>query len=575
MFKTTGLLALIFAFILALIFPVIPTAQISPLVFGTAATCNGAADDSGAINAAIASANTALFQTSVIMPNGTCKIAVPLTPLSFGVQIKGQPLAHLTPTATMTSMITLDQRFAGVSNLEIDNSGGFATNAIEISKDHDGSPVYIDHVRFSGTDGADFTNCILNSLGDQLVVTNSVFTGYCATAVKIAADGTAGILADNNSVGGNGFWIGHTGTDANGISTNEGIIIRNNSLVTTGYGLQITSCIHCIVDGNVFTEYGYVAGTSPMMINTLSSSSVLVTSSNNWFANRSVAAEPSQTVTISNAIPAVITATAHGKAIGQVVYFATTGGLPTGLAVSTPYYIIAAGFGANAFEVALTPAGAAINTSSAGSGVQSVRGAVCAVRVTGPVNYFSSVQDTFASNGGIGLCLDGSSGAVGVHAHVTDALFYNSSAADIDINATYQTRLLLKGISFSSNFANLNTDANTGGRIDSSDWVTAAINNPSIGSSSFLLGPSGAGLGLVTVNAGTTTITSGAVIGTITHGLWTTPAAADIQVVPTNNPATPYTHFWVTACGATTCTLNIDVAPTSTATFSWKANVSR
>lgn len=81
---------------------------------------------------------------------------------------------------------------------------------------------------------------------------------------------------------------------------------------------------------------------------------------------------PSQTVTITNASPGVFTANAHGLVVGDLIHFTTTGGLPTGLAVNTNYYVIATGLTTNAFEVALSPGGAAINTSSAGSGVHTV-----------------------------------------------------------------------------------------------------------------------------------------------------------------------------------------------------------
>jgi hypothetical protein len=77
---------------------------------------------------------------------------------------------------------------------------------------------------------------------------------------------------------------------------------------------------------------------------------------------------PNSTVTITNASPAVITWTAHGFSAGIWVLFTTTGTLPTGLTASTPYCIISAGLAANSFEVATACAGAAINTSSAGSG---------------------------------------------------------------------------------------------------------------------------------------------------------------------------------------------------------------
>lgn len=73
------------------------------------------------------------------------------------------------------------------------------------------------------------------------------------------------------------------------------------------------------------------------------------------------------TVTISNASPGVITWTAHGKANGSLVYFMTTGALPTGLTVNTFYYVVNAA--TDTFNVSATLGGPAINTSSAGSGV--------------------------------------------------------------------------------------------------------------------------------------------------------------------------------------------------------------
>lgn len=76
--------------------------------------------------------------------------------------------------------------------------------------------------------------------------------------------------------------------------------------------------------------------------------------------------------TISNATPAVISLSAHGLNIGQQISFSTSGALPTGLNVGQIYYIISAGFGANSFEVSATLNGAAINTSSGGSGTHTL-----------------------------------------------------------------------------------------------------------------------------------------------------------------------------------------------------------
>lgn len=90
------------------------------------------------------------------------------------------------------------------------------------------------------------------------------------------------------------------------------------------------------------------------------------------------------TVTISNASPGVITWTANALAVNAPVFFATTGGLPTGLTAAvkstgsqispntyqsnpTLYYVKTV-LTADTFTVSATPGGAAINTSSAGSG---------------------------------------------------------------------------------------------------------------------------------------------------------------------------------------------------------------
>lgn len=74
---------------------------------------------------------------------------------------------------------------------------------------------------------------------------------------------------------------------------------------------------------------------------------------------------------ISNASPAVLTLVSHGLSVGDAIVLSTSGSLPTGLTVGTVYYVISAGFGANSFQVSATLGGAAINTSSAGSGTHS------------------------------------------------------------------------------------------------------------------------------------------------------------------------------------------------------------
>jgi hypothetical protein len=74
--------------------------------------------------------------------------------------------------------------------------------------------------------------------------------------------------------------------------------------------------------------------------------------------------------TISNASPAVVTKAGHGLLDDDPIVFRTSGTLPTGLTAGTVYYVNYVGV--NTFQVAATPDGASINTSSAGSGTHSV-----------------------------------------------------------------------------------------------------------------------------------------------------------------------------------------------------------
>lgn len=79
------------------------------------------------------------------------------------------------------------------------------------------------------------------------------------------------------------------------------------------------------------------------------------------------------TPTITLASPGVFSLNSHGLKEGDTVYLTTTGALPTGLAINTLYYVIAAGLTTNAFELSATRGGAAINTSVSQSGVHTLR----------------------------------------------------------------------------------------------------------------------------------------------------------------------------------------------------------
>lgn len=72
--------------------------------------------------------------------------------------------------------------------------------------------------------------------------------------------------------------------------------------------------------------------------------------------------------TISNASPGVLTDVAHGLLADDTIMLETDGGLPTGLAVDTVYYVKEV-LTANTLTLAATLGGTVINTSSAGSGI--------------------------------------------------------------------------------------------------------------------------------------------------------------------------------------------------------------
>lgn len=79
---------------------------------------------------------------------------------------------------------------------------------------------------------------------------------------------------------------------------------------------------------------------------------------------------PESVVTISVGSPGVVSWTGHGLVAGQPVVFTNEGGaLPDGLTAGTVYYVIAAGLTADTFSVAATPDGPGIETTDAGTGV--------------------------------------------------------------------------------------------------------------------------------------------------------------------------------------------------------------
>jgi hypothetical protein len=87
------------------------------------------------------------------------------------------------------------------------------------------------------------------------------------------------------------------------------------------------------------------------------------------YVNREMSKFNFTTFTVTQATPAVFSATGHGLVANDAIILETDGTLLTGLTPDTVvYYVIAAGLTTSAFEVSLTIGGTAVNTTSTQSG---------------------------------------------------------------------------------------------------------------------------------------------------------------------------------------------------------------
>ena len=126
---------------------------------------------------------------------------------------------------------------------------------------------------------------------------------------------------------------------AHGYAANTALRLANNGTFPRGLAAATTYYVKTVVNANSFT---------------LSAS-----------AGGAVIAYP--TVTINRADPGNVTLTSHGLSVNMTVVFATTGALPSPLVAGTTYYVQSV-IDANTFTVSATPGGAAIATTTNGSG---------------------------------------------------------------------------------------------------------------------------------------------------------------------------------------------------------------
>lgn len=96
-----------------------------------------------------------------------------------------------------------------------------------------------------------------------------------------------------------------------------------------------------------------------------------IISSRQWsFMEKQFFMTAGETVTMTIASPAVATCTTYNFFVDDIIFFSTTGALPTGVSAGTAYYVTSVS--GNTFQFSATRGGTAINSSGSQSGTHSV-----------------------------------------------------------------------------------------------------------------------------------------------------------------------------------------------------------
>jgi len=143
----------------------------------------------------------------------------------------------------------------------------------------------------------------------------------------------------------------------------RGTFVANNGLMYVVSGNQlfsVTSLYATTLIGTIGSNNGPVSfANSPTQL-------LVVDGTGGWVWDYSTSITANVTTAVAS--PGVVGWTGHPFVAGSPVTFGTNGALPTGLVAGTVYYVLAAGLTANAFEVAATVQGAAINFTGSTSG---------------------------------------------------------------------------------------------------------------------------------------------------------------------------------------------------------------
>jgi hypothetical protein len=245
---------------------------------------------------------------------------------------------------------------AAVYNLVATNTT-VTTNLITLStisyQVKPGMPIVFSGTTFGGITAATTYYVLSSPYSASIPVATVARAGTAATIVTSVNHG----LASGQTVN-----INTTGT---ALDSDNAVVITVSDAVTFTYTSGASGLITSVaaVTGRVVPDANItVSATQGGTAVSLSTASGTMTA----VAGGELAA------TITIATPAVITATAHGFAAGDVIRFVTNGTLPSGLTANSNYFVISTGLGANSFRISSQPGGAAIDTSGTQSGTHTV-----------------------------------------------------------------------------------------------------------------------------------------------------------------------------------------------------------
>lgn len=253
-------------------------------------------------------------------------------------------------------------------------NGGAVTTSNVVVPGTAGETIATGNFVYLKTDGAWW-----KTTGSTAGTVNSVQLGIAQGAGTAGNAITGGVLIeglDTNQSGlvaGTAYFLQNTaGTIGTSAGTTSKVIGQGKTATTLYFNPNYTY-IPTAAQSTIISQLTSLTGTiSPYAGRSAPSGYLLCDGtavSRTTYASLLAIIAPSKTFTVTLASPGVFTSVAHGLVAGDSISLTTTGALPTGLATATQYFVLSAGLTADAFEVALSPGGTAVNTSGTQSGV--------------------------------------------------------------------------------------------------------------------------------------------------------------------------------------------------------------